>query len=39
MTPQNHARVLKTIPEVKRPKTDPVLGADGPLVRLWTRTP
>ena len=34
-TPQNHARALKTIPNVKLPKTDPVLGADGPLVRLW----
>ena len=37
-TPENHARALKTIPEVKRPKTDPVRGADGPLVRLWTRS-
>jgi uncharacterized protein YjlB len=34
-TPENHAKALKTIPEVKLPKTDPVLGADGPLVRLW----
>ena len=34
-TPENHAKALKTIPAVKRPKTDPVLGADGPLVRLW----
>ena len=29
-------KALKTIPQVKVPKTDPVLGADGPLVRLWT---
>jgi uncharacterized protein YjlB len=34
-TPENHARALKTIPEVKLPKTDPVQGEDGPLVRLW----
>ena len=34
-TPENHAKALKTIPEVKIPKTDPVRGVDGPLVRLW----
>jgi uncharacterized protein YjlB len=34
-TPENHARALKTIPQVKLPKSDPVMGADGPLVRLW----
>jgi uncharacterized protein YjlB len=34
-TPENHVRALKTIPEVKLPKSDPVRGADGPLVRLW----
>ena len=34
-TPENHARALKTIPQVKLPKTDPVMGEDGPLVRLW----
>ena len=32
-----HAKALKTIPQVKVPKTDPVRGADGPLVRLWTK--
>ena len=37
-TPENHTKALKTIPEVKLPKTDPVRGADGPLVRLWTRS-
>jgi uncharacterized protein YjlB len=35
--PQNHAKALKTIPRVEVPKTDPVMGAHGPLVRLWTR--
>ena len=34
-TPENHARALKTIPLVKLPTTDPVMGADGPLVWMW----
>jgi uncharacterized protein YjlB len=34
-TPENHAMALKTIPQVKLPETDPVMGVDGPLVRLW----
>jgi uncharacterized protein YjlB len=34
-TPENHAKALKTIPQVKVPNTDPVLGKNGPLVRLW----
>src|SRR4030081_1242061 len=34
-TPENHRNALKTIPKVKPPKTDPVFGEDGPLVRLW----
>ena len=34
-TPDNHAKALKTIPQVPLPKSDPVMGADGPLVRLW----
>ena len=29
----SHAKALKTIPQVTLPKTDPVMGADGPLVR------
>jgi uncharacterized protein YjlB len=36
-TQENHARALKTIPEVRLPKTDPVAGDDGPLVKLWKR--
>jgi uncharacterized protein YjlB len=32
-----HAKALKSIPKVAVPKTDPVLGADGPLVKLWRR--
>jgi uncharacterized protein YjlB len=34
-TPENHAKALKTIPEVKLPRSDPVLGENGPLVKLW----
>src|SRR5215468_5229358 len=34
-TPENHAKALTTIPLVKVPKIDPVMGADGPLVWLW----
>src|SRR5262249_22951298 len=36
-TPDSHAKALKTIPQVALPQTDPVMGADGPLVRLWRR--
>jgi uncharacterized protein YjlB len=36
-TPENHAKALKTIPEVKVPETDPVMGQNGALVRLWKR--
>ena len=34
-TPEAHVKALKTIPQVALPKTDPVMGKDGPLVRLW----
>jgi uncharacterized protein YjlB len=34
-TPENHAKALKTILQVKMPKADPVMGENGPLVRLW----
>ena len=36
-SPENYARALQTIPEVKMPKSDPVMGTDGPLVRLWRK--
>jgi uncharacterized protein YjlB len=36
-TPENHARALTTIPLVAVPKTDPVMGGHGPLVRLWKK--
>jgi uncharacterized protein YjlB len=36
-TPENRAKALKTIPAVKLPNTDPVLGENGPLLRLWSR--
>ena len=34
-TPEAHVNALKTIPMVALPATDPVMGANGPLVRLW----
>jgi uncharacterized protein YjlB len=34
-TSAEHARALGTIPRVPLPPTDPVFGADGPLVKLW----
>ena len=35
--PEEHARALKTIPNVPLPKADPIHGADGPLLEAWTR--
>jgi uncharacterized protein YjlB len=34
-TPENHRKALQTIPKVSLPHSDPVMGEDGPLVRLW----
>jgi uncharacterized protein YjlB len=34
-TPGNYRKALKTIPQVPLPTTDPVLGEDGPLLKLW----
>jgi uncharacterized protein YjlB len=34
-TPENYRKALQTIPDVKLPRTDPVLGADGALMKLW----
>ena len=36
-TPEDHALALKTIPEVRLPDSDPVMGTDGPLLKLWKR--
>jgi uncharacterized protein YjlB len=34
-TPDNHAKALKTIPDVAKPPADPVTGKHGALMRLW----
>lgn len=34
-TKEAHVKALKTIPKVAVPKTDPVLGADGGLIKIW----
>jgi uncharacterized protein YjlB len=36
-TPSEHARAVTTIPMVPLPVTDPLYGADGPLIALWRR--
>jgi uncharacterized protein YjlB len=34
-TSEDHARALKTIPRVGRPRKDPVYGSKGPLLKAW----
>jgi uncharacterized protein YjlB len=36
---KDHARALKTIGKVGRPRKDPVFGADGPLLKAWKPAP
>ena len=33
---EEHARALKTIPKIGRPRKDPVYGSKGPLLTAWT---
>jgi uncharacterized protein YjlB len=35
--PDEHARALRTIPQVPLPPADPLFGADGPLCKLWMK--
>jgi uncharacterized protein YjlB len=35
MSLEDHARALKRIPKVGRPRRDPVYGSDGPLLEQW----
>jgi uncharacterized protein YjlB len=32
---EDHAAEVKTIPETRKPRKDPVYGANGPLTALW----
>jgi uncharacterized protein YjlB len=34
--PEDRQRALATIPDVPRPRSDPVYGPDGPLLAVWT---
>ncbi len=34
-TPEDHARGVKSVPKVARPRRDPLSGSDGPLLKLW----
>ena len=37
-TPENHAKALKTIPQVPLPPADPVTGKHGAMTRLWSQS-
>jgi uncharacterized protein YjlB len=35
--PEERERALKTIPNVAKPKADPIYGKDGPLIKVWNQ--